>query len=144
MDLGSRLHQATRGTLSDFTTLTRQVTLAESTDPDSVIYGAAQRLLKDNWHLPKPVRLIGVGASNLAEPAAQLRLWDTSNEKGQRLQQTLDSLRDRFGRNAIQRAFVMKPPSDAWRPSDMCVSESGESPEAGTRTGDTGAGEDGT
>ncbi|MCJ7736911.1 MAG: ABC transporter transmembrane domain-containing protein, partial [Anaerolineae bacterium] len=113
---------------SDFTTLTRQVTLAESTDQDSVIYETAQRLLKDNWRPGRPARLIGVGAGNLAEPAAQLRLWDTSNGKGQKLQQTLDSLRDRFGRNAIKRAFVMKPPSDASQPSDMGISRSGESP----------------
>jgi len=129
---------------SDFTTLTRQVTLPESTDQDSVIYETAQQLLMDNWRSPRPVRLIGVGTSNLAEPAAQLRLWDTSNEKGRKLQQTLDSLRDRFGRNAIQRAFVMKPPSDASRPSDMGVSRSGESPEAGTQRGETDEGQDGT
>ncbi len=129
---------------SDFTTLTRQVTLPESTDQDSAIYKAAQQLLKDNWRPPRPVRLIGVGASNLAEPIAQLRLWDTSNEKGQKLQQTLDSLRDRFGRDAIQRAFVMKPPSEASRPSDMGISRSGEGPEEETERRDADEGKDGT
>ncbi|MCJ7736260.1 MAG: hypothetical protein MUQ10_02960 [Anaerolineae bacterium] len=128
---------------SDFTTLTRQVTLPESTDQDSVICEAAQKLLMDNWRPGRPVRLIGVGAGNLAEPAAQLHLWDTSNEKGQKLQQTLDSLRDRFGRDAVQRAFVMKPPSDASQLSDMGIARSGESPEADTPKRDTGEGQDG-
>ncbi len=94
---------------SDFRTLTRQVTLAEPTDQDSVIYTYAQQLLKENWPRGKPVRLIGVGASNLTKPVAQLSLWDSSQQKGERLQKTLDSLRDRFGRTAIRRAITLKP-----------------------------------
>ncbi|MBN1248003.1 MAG: DNA polymerase IV [Anaerolineae bacterium] len=93
---------------SDFKTLTRQTTLEEPTDQDSVIYVTAQQLLKENWPRGRPVRLIGVGASNLTEPMAQLRLWDASVEKGAQLQKTLDRLRDRFGRGAIRRAITLR------------------------------------
>lgn len=94
---------------SDFQTLTRQVTLDEATDQDSVIYATAQQLLAAHWPVGKPVRLIGVGASNLTEPIAQLRLWDTSVKKGAKLQETLDHLRGRFGREAIRRAITLDP-----------------------------------
>lgn len=94
---------------SDFTTLTRQVTLDMPTDRDNDIYQAAQELLMATWSRGKPVRLIGVGVSNLTEPVEQLQLWDTSTEKGRKLQDALDRVRDRFGRDAIQRAIEIEP-----------------------------------
>lgn len=120
-DVGRRLRQAgLAGTTiklklrwSDFTTLTRQTTLAEPTDRDDDIYKAAQELLAENRPRGKPVRLIGVGVSNLTMPMAQLRLWDDSAQKGQRFQEALDRVRDRFGRDAIQRAIEIKPEDES-------------------------------
>lgn len=89
---------------ADFTTITRQVTLPEPTDQDNVIYAAAQQLFEQAWPKGKPVRLIGVGVSSLGAPMQQLGLWETPSEKGQRLQDALDAVRDRFGRGAIKRA----------------------------------------
>ncbi|HOU12041.1 MAG TPA: DNA polymerase IV [Anaerolineae bacterium] len=89
---------------ADFTTITRQVTLPEPTDQDNVIYSAAQQLFEQAWPQGKPVRLIGVGVSSLGPPLQQLGLWETPSEKGQRLQDALDAVRDRFGRGAIKRA----------------------------------------
>ena len=94
---------------SDFTTLTRQTTLAEPTDRDDEILRAAQLLLETHRPAGRPVRLIGVGVSGLAPPAAQLHLWDPSVQRGQRLQQALDDVRERFGRSAIQRAIEIVP-----------------------------------
>jgi DNA polymerase IV len=59
---------------SDFTTLTRQMSLAVATDADEEIYRAAQVLLDRNWRRGRPVRLLGVSAHNLSAPVGQLPL----------------------------------------------------------------------
>lgn len=89
---------------SDFTTITRQMTLNEPTDNDDDIYTAALHLLEHYWPRGRPVRLIGVGVSALEEPRHQLSLWeDDSHERKRQLQQTLDILRGKFGDDIIQR-----------------------------------------
>jgi len=93
---------------ADFTTITRQVTLPEPTNQDNAIYAAAQQLFEQAWPKGKPVRLIGVGVSNLGPPLQQLGLWETPSEKGQRLQDALDAVRERFGREAIKRASDLR------------------------------------
>ena len=87
----------------DFTTFTRQVTLAEPTDQDIDIYQAALALFKKEWRPLRPVRLLGVGGSGLGPPARQLSLWDTRSEKDRKLQETVDTLRERYGDKAVQR-----------------------------------------
>jgi len=89
---------------SDFTTLTRQVALSAPTDQDGVIYATAESLLKKVWLTDRPVRLIGVGGSNLIEQVHQLSLFDTQTEKERRLLGALDELREKFGKGAVQRA----------------------------------------
>jgi hypothetical protein len=91
----------------DFTTLTRQVTLAAPCDLDDEIYQAALALFEGVWKPGGLVRLLGVGVSHFeAPPARQLSLWDvaTSPEK-QRLQQALDELQERYGRSKIRRGM---------------------------------------
>jgi DNA polymerase-4 len=90
--------------LGDFTTFTRQATLDTPTDLDIEIFEAAEELFSRLWREGQPVRLIGVGVSRLQEPARQLSLWETRSEKTQRLQQALDSLRERFGHDTVRRA----------------------------------------
>ena len=89
---------------ADFTTLTRQITLAHATNQDDVIYQTAKALFNQTWHRGRPVRLIGVGVSNLQEPRKQLSLWGSSSKTKEGLQETLDELRERFGREVVQRA----------------------------------------
>ncbi len=86
----------------DFTTLTRQVTLREPTDLDQRIYMEAKRLMEKVWRPGQRVRLIGVGASRLAASAEQLSLWDPGSEKEEHLQEAIDSLRERFGNQAVR------------------------------------------
>jgi DNA polymerase-4 len=89
---------------ADFTTLTRQVTLSRPTNLDNEIYGAALELFEKTWPPGKRVRLIGVGVSGFETPTYQLGLWDQAPiEEDQRLQSTLDELRQRFGDKAIRR-----------------------------------------
>ncbi len=97
---------------SDFTTLTRQATLPEPTDRDAVICQVALELLSANRPQGKPVRLIGVGVSNLRSPSEQLHLWDDASVKSKRLQEALDRVRERYGRDAIQRATQLERDDD--------------------------------
>lgn len=61
---------------SDFTTLTRQMTLPVPSDNAIEIYRAGLTLLERAWETGRPVRLLGVGAHQLMEPTGQLSLFD--------------------------------------------------------------------
>ncbi len=91
--------------LSDFTTLTRQTTLAAPTDDETVIIDAATALFDRLWRAGQPVRLVGVGVSNLQEGLVQLSLWDEQDDRARRLQEAVDALQARFGPDAIHRGF---------------------------------------
>ena len=89
---------------ADFSTITRQTTLLSVTNLDQEIYSAASTLFYENWPKGKPVRLIGVGVSNLGPPVYQLNLWDDDHQKEEKLLHAVDELRERFGRDIIKRA----------------------------------------
>lgn len=95
---------------ADFTTLTRQMTLERPTNLDDDIYTAALHLFEKTWPPGKRVRLIGVGVSSFATAGYQLELWaDPHLDQTRRLQPVLDELRERFGRQAIQRGSRLLP-----------------------------------
>lgn len=88
---------------SDFTTLTRQSTLAEPTDEAKEIESLALQLLKTQWKTGRKVRLIGVGVSKLGPPSKQLNLWGWNPrtfEKQERLENALKKLQKRYGNAA--------------------------------------------
>lgn len=89
---------------SDFTTQTRQFALSAPTDQDSVIYSTADALLMKLWQVDRPVRLLGVGGANLVDQVHQLSLFDQKSEKERRLLDALDDLREKYGKQAVQRA----------------------------------------
>jgi len=93
---------------SDFSTHTRQVRLEQPTDQDGVIYSVAEKLWRDIWSDGRAVRLIGVGGSDLIDTAHQMSLWDTSGEKERKLLAALDSLNEKYGRQAVRRASKLK------------------------------------
>jgi DNA polymerase-4 len=93
----------------DFTTLTRQLTLAEPTDQSSEIFTAAEDLLRRVWDSGHPVRLLGVGVSGLKSPTQQLSLWDpppddasqAALDKEKQLKSAIDGLRARYGDKVV-------------------------------------------
>lgn len=93
----------------DFSTQTRQVSFSQPVDQDGVIYAAALELLNAIRTEGQAVRLIGVGATRLAEQAHQLSLWDTPDQKERRLLEALDDLRDRFGDGIVRSGRSFKP-----------------------------------
>lgn len=94
----------------DFTTLTRQTTLNTPTDQNQVILKAALELMKSVRKSNQPVRLIGVGVSGLGEPVRQLGLWDMDSEKSRRLQQAMDTLNEKYGRDVIRKGEYNEEP----------------------------------
>ncbi|MEZ4639214.1 MAG: DNA polymerase IV, partial [Caldilineaceae bacterium] len=89
---------------SDFTTLTRQTTLAHPTDDVAEITRLAEHLLAEHRPTGRAVRLIGVGVSGLGPPARQMTIFDVPSEKDDKIDQTIRSLRKRFGDDAVLRA----------------------------------------
>jgi DNA polymerase-4 len=100
---------------SDFTTITRQETLRSSTATDTTVRDAALALLDAAWS-GSAVRLLGVGVSGLAE-APQLDLFD--RPAVDRIDHTLDALRERFGRDAIRRGTGDGLHDLDWRGDDL-------------------------
>ncbi|MBV6396856.1 MAG: DNA polymerase IV [Anaerolineales bacterium] len=87
----------------DFTTLTRQATLAQPTDQEQEIASTASALLKSVRRSGQAVRLIGVGVSSLGAPVRQLSLWDDGGEKSRKLQEAVDALQEKYGSDTIHK-----------------------------------------
>ena len=90
----------------DFTTLTRQTTLSTPTDQYQAILKAALELMKSVRKPNQSVRLIGVGVTGLGEPIRQLGLWDMDSEKSRKVQEVLDTLQEKYGKDVIKRGNV--------------------------------------
>ncbi len=87
----------------DFTTLTRQATLPTFTDNEDEIFNTAVKLMKTVRKQNQPVRLIGVGVSGIGEPIRQLSLWDAGSEKSRKLQEVMDALQEKYGKDVIHK-----------------------------------------
>ena len=116
---GSTIHIKLRW--SDFTTITRQTTLASRINLDQEIYQTALALFHDHWPKGKPVRLLGVGVSNLGPPMHQLSLWDDDYQKKANLLSALDGLRERYGKDIIIRANQFN--NSDWKDEDSETSK---------------------
>jgi DNA polymerase-4 len=92
----------------DFTTITRQATLAQPTELADAIFVQARKLLQHEWKKGTQLRLIGVGATGLSQ-ARQLSLFDTHTEQLTKVTKAVDEIRDKYGRDAIRRASLLKP-----------------------------------
>lgn len=101
--------------LADFTTMSRERTLAEPVDADTVIFSTAWHLFRETPRGGQRIRLLGVGASNLEPPPAQLSLFGESNERMRQTMKTVDIIRKKFGDDAIGRASQVRPLKDISR-----------------------------
>ncbi len=93
---------------SDFRTMQRQTTLADATNLQREITDVAMKLIVGNWSMTQPVRLLSVTAAGLInenEDYGQLdlfRLNDNSHEKQEKIENTLDGIRKKYGSSAIK------------------------------------------
>ncbi|MEE8353594.1 MAG: DNA polymerase IV [Dehalococcoidales bacterium] len=112
-DLRRRSRQARCITLklryADFTTLTRSQTLAQAIDADQVVFGTGVKLLRQALSGQRqPVRLIGIGVSNLSEPGRQLAMLDASGARIEKLNRTVDRIREKYGFTSIQTGRTLR------------------------------------
>lgn len=106
---------------SDFTNNSHQKQLIKVTDADSVIYEEACGLFRELWN-GEPIRLLGIRTSKLVEEEEpeQLTIFDIqpvkkkkeskiqNNEKHQKLSAALDSIKKRYGEDAVVRGSQLK------------------------------------
>ena len=105
---------------ADFTTFSRQRTLAEPTDDARVISSTARSIL-DSVDPSMALRLVGVSIGKLVKDNAQVELFESDKKRGELLS-AMDSVNDRFGSFTLtwstlagdcEPSGVISP---AWRP----------------------------
>ncbi len=97
----------------DFETITRSQTLDQQTDETAIIHQTA-RTLFDQWAKSfRPVRLLGIGLSQLTESPAEASLFDSqSNKKNRAVDRAADAIADKFGKNALTRGSTLRAPKE--------------------------------
>ena len=78
---------------------------------DQTIFDTGLRLLKAALvQEEQPVRLVGIGVSNLVEPGRQLDMLDSSTGRQEQLNKAIDRIRNKYGFTAIQtgRTLLLK------------------------------------
>jgi len=96
----------------DFYTVTRRRTLAEATDLDAELFGAARALFRDAFgdarRRNRGVRLIGIAATNLGV-AAEADLFESDERRRLRdLSAAVDQVREKFGFGAVSRGNTLR------------------------------------
>jgi DNA polymerase-4 len=115
--LGKRLRKAERVCrtvilrlrFDDFTRATRSRTLYEPTDGTEVLMTAARQLLDDAMPMirTKGCTLIGLSLTNLDSNATIQLALPFEEHHREKLDITIDGLRDRFGATAVTRAVLI-------------------------------------
>ena len=97
----------------DLKSISRQKPLPWPSHLAREIGGAALELVKANWSLDAPIRMLTVTALNLTDgrEGHQLSLLEPErprNEKRERLEQSLDAIRRKYGKTSIAPGNVIK------------------------------------
>ena len=98
----------------DFRSVSHQMLLDNPTASTDVIYRHACILFDELWD-ESPIRLLGVRTTKLVDEdtPVQLNLFDyqaPKSEKQQKLDAALDSIRSRYGKDAIKRGSLLDSP----------------------------------
>lgn len=99
---------------AELNSFTRQRKLQTPTCSSAEIAETAYDLFRRNYYWNKPIRSIGVRGAGLVEATDELQLScfadDARRDKWERIDKTMDWLRQRYGYTAIQRAIVQTDP----------------------------------
>lgn len=90
----------------DFKVISRQKQLDIPTNLFEEIFRQAIEIIRASWPIENPIRMLTITAINLCDEkeAQQLSIFDigsNSREKGEKMERTIDSIRTKFGDNAI-------------------------------------------
>ena len=92
---------------------TRQCRMRGSTDISSELLTYAMSLFREHYEWDSPIRSLGVSVSDFdTDFCEQFDFYSTveNREKQEKLENTLDTLRRRFGSYCVQRAFQLERP----------------------------------
>ncbi|WP_459128980.1 DNA polymerase Y family protein [Guggenheimella bovis] len=94
---------------TNFITRSHQKKLTSPTDHTNTIYETAKVLFKSFWK-KEPIRLLGITLSDLtSNDYVEVDLFQNETyEKNRAIDQTIDSLRERFGKDVLIRASLKK------------------------------------
>ena len=89
----------------DYKNRSHQRKLEEATDVTKEVYDVSKELLAELWKSRVPLRLLGISLTQIVhENAVQMSLFpDEKKERARKLDQTLDSIRNRYGMDKIKR-----------------------------------------
>ena len=90
--------------LADFTTMSRERSLKEPVNADNDIFSTSWTLFGETPLGGQKIRLLGVTASRLDRPSSQMSLFSGEGEKSRNAMKAIDSIRQKFGDDAIGRA----------------------------------------
>lgn len=101
---------------SNFKTMSRQQKLSEPTNLSSVIIKNAMELIKNNWDFKRAIRLITITGCNIVaenhSPVKQITLFENpeanNTGKEERFEKMLDDIKDKFGKDIVKRASLIK------------------------------------
>lgn len=93
--------------------ISRQQQLDNPTNLAEILSDTAVSIIEKSWDLQKPIRMLTITAINLCpeEQAQQLSLFSCENvqtETGEKMERTMDDIREKFGRNAITFGRILK------------------------------------
>ncbi|WP_040680185.1 DNA polymerase IV [Niabella aurantiaca] len=91
---------------SDFETISRQESIAYTALDDELI-GKAKAIFDKFYQKGRPVRLIGVRFSQLADDGMQMDLFNRQDDK-LNLYKAVDAIKNRFGTGAVSKAATSK------------------------------------
>lgn len=91
----------------DFSTITRSQSIPPTND-DAIVKKTSMILFTASYDHKTSVRLIGTGLSNLTETNEPMELFQTHTSRRESVLQTVDSIRKKYGINAIKLGAIKK------------------------------------
>jgi DNA polymerase-4 len=90
----------------DFKDFSHQAKMVEPTNSSKVIYEQAKKLLREMYTVGTPIRLIGIRVDKLSSTEeGQMSIFELQkNDKQQSIDNTLDSLKQKYGFSKISKA----------------------------------------